>query len=256
MDSAQIERALGSETERFLQVYALTPMPDPEDPLHPESAPGVLRVRASGTDHRNALEAKLADLDTQRRELLRVRDARPQPVRDEKLMVGLNGLAIEAFAASGAALHSKADLADAGRAASYLWKHAWRGEAGGLAHAVFRDRAQGEGFLDDYALLGVGFLGLYESTADKTWLRRARAATPTRCCGVLIRIATERWRRLPVGSMIFAPPEQGDEAYPSGTSAALTLLVRLGKAAGDKRYTEAAARIARQLRGQPERSPT
>jgi uncharacterized protein YyaL (SSP411 family) len=251
---AQIEAVLGREAERFLEAYALTPMPDPADPLHPEAAGSVLRVGSPGAMNSGSVEHQLAVLEPQRRKLLQARDARPQPVRDEKLLVGLNGLAIEAFATSSAALGTPADLADARRAAERVWTLAWNGSR--LGHQIFHGRVQGDGFLDDYALLGRGFLALYRAGGDKVWLQRA---------GTLADALLQRFD--PDGDgllastaetqmLIVAPIEQGDEAYPSGTSAAVDLLAQLSKAIGSKRYAEAAARIARKARGRPEQWPT
>ncbi len=252
----QIETVLGREAGRFLEVYSLTPMPDPADPLHPEAAEGVLRAGGPGPASSGQLEARLAALEPQRRKLLLARDARPQPARDEKLLVGLNGLAIEGFATSSAAFHSRMDLADARRAAERVWKLAWNSKSGRLGHQIFHGRTQGDGFLDDYALLGRGFLALYRAGGDKVWLQRA---------GTLADALLQRFdpdgdgllaSTADTQTLILAPLEQGDEAYPSGSSAAVDLLAQLSEATGSKRYADAAARIAGKVRGRPEQWPT
>ena len=245
---AQIESILGDSAAGFFDVYALTPMPDPDAVLEPEGAPGVLRVRSAST-----IEPRLAGLARQRRKLLQARDTRPQPARDEKLLVGLNGLAIEAFAISSSAFHDHTDLIDAQRAAARIWTLSWDAKNGRLAHQIFRGRAQGEGFLDDYALLGRGFVALHRAGGGKVWLQRAT----TLADALLQRFDLDSAARSMAmdKTLIVAPPEQGDEAYPSGISASVDLLTQLSRATGRKRYSDAAEGAARHAVGPPEQWP-
>src|SRR5262249_52878272 len=167
-----------------------------------------------------------------------------QPPRDEKLLVGLNGLAIESFAISSSVFHSRADRSDAQRAAERVWALAWDSKERRLAHQIFRGRARGEGFLDDYALLGRGILALYRAGGSKVWLQRATTLAdalmqrfdPDAAAASAARDET----------LIIAAPQQGDTAYPSGISASVDLLTQLSHVTGRKRYSAAAERIARQ----------
>jgi len=251
----RIDALLGTSAERFFGTYALTPLPEQADPLEPESAVSVLRVQRPADGDTARVEQQLASLERERRTLLAARDARPQPARDDKLMVGWNGLAISAFVASGNAFHDQTDIAVARRAAQLIWKLAWNAQDAQLNHAIFRGRAQGSGFLEDYALLGGSFLSLYEATGEKVWLQRAR----TLADAMLRRFDADRKGVLPLtaarGTPIVAPLEEGDGAYPSGTSAAAGLLMRLGRATGRAQYTEAATRIGARVERRPEQWP-
>jgi len=251
----QIDAVLETSAERFFSTYALTPMPEQADPLEPEAARCVLRVQRPAAGNAARVEQELASLESDRRSLLAARDTRSQPARDEKLLIGWNGLAISAFVASGSAFHDRTDIATARRAAQLMWKLAWDARNAQLNHAVFEGRAQGSGFLEDYALLGSSFLSLYEATAEKIWLQRAR----TLADAMLRRFDSDRKGLLPLAAageaLIVVPLEEGDGAYPSGTSAAAGLLVRLGQATGRAQYTEAAARIAARAERRPEQWP-
>jgi uncharacterized protein len=251
---SQIEALLGTSAERFFGTYALTPMPDQVDSLQPEAARGVLRVQRPVAGDATRVEQELASLEPQRRKLLSARNARSQPARDEKLLVGWNGLAIDAFVISGTVFHSRDDIAIARRAAERIWALTWNAQSGQLSHEIFRGRAQGSGFLEDYALLGRGFLSLHEATGDELWLRRARLLADALLrqfdaggSGVLAVSTTD--------TLIAVPVDEGDGAYPSGTSSAVELLARLGRADGDRRYADAATRIAHQASGHPELWP-
>jgi hypothetical protein len=253
---SEIEAVLGAGAADFLRAYALTPMPEQTDPLNPETAPGALRVKQPGAGDSDAVEGELASLAPQTRKLLSARERRPHPARDEKLLVGWNGLAVDAFVVSGTVFRNPDDIAIAKRAAERIWNLAWDAQKGQLSHQIFHGRPQGSGFLEDYALLGRSFLSLHEATGEDAWLQRARVLADTLLRrfdahgdGVLTSAAG--------GDMlIVAPIEEGDGAYPSGISAAVDLLARLARATGDQKYTEAAARTARQANAHPEQWPT
>src|SRR6478672_1801856 len=88
---AEITDVLGSaKAERFFGLYELTPLQD--EP----KGPGVLRIRRdqiASEENRANLQGRVAELAQLRDKLLEVRDQRRQPLRDDKIVVALNGLA-------------------------------------------------------------------------------------------------------------------------------------------------------------------
>jgi hypothetical protein len=119
---------------------------------------------------------------------------------------------------------------------------------------MFRGRVQTDGFLQDYALLGAGLLSLADVTGDKMWQDRAAVLAN----GILDRFARAD------GSFSTSPHEkdllipmgdEGDMETPSGTSAAIDVLLRLHKISGDPRYRDAAARAVMHLSGQLQNRP-
>jgi hypothetical protein len=105
--------------------------------------------------------------------LLERRAARPPPPRDDKAIVAWNGLAISAFARAALALGDAPYGETALRAARALVMPLRRGEA--LPHVVLGGRPQGRGFADDYALLALALLDVFELTSDPVWLDDAAA---------------------------------------------------------------------------------
>ncbi len=104
-----------------------------------------------------------------------------------------------------------------------------RGQAPTLLRA-WKDGRAGEvnGFLEDYALLADGLLALYEATFEPRWLLEARALADA----MLARF----WDDAIAGfydtaadheSLIVRPRDTGDNATPSGNSAAADVLLRL-----------------------------
>ncbi len=225
----EIAAALGAApAARFLDAYAIS---SDQPPVHGEPERGVLRLRVpiedtlrrTGQPDAAALRASLAP---QRAALLAVRDARPQPHRNTQVVVAENGLAIAALAGSAGRLGRPDFMAQASAAALHLWDAAWDERAGLLHHELIDGRAEGEGTLDDYALLADGALALAQATGDAQWHARAE-----RLADAMLR----RFAQQPGGGLvasaardlILPPFDTGDDAQPSGTAAAIAMLLRL-----------------------------
>jgi uncharacterized protein len=235
---AEIVNALGpTDADRLFGLYKLTPLPN-----EPGGA-GVLRVRRDQTSSEKGgagLTRRIAELAPLRAKLLEAREKRPRPARDDKIVVAFNGLAIAGLARAGKTLGEPQWIASASRAAEALWQSAFDEKSGRLRRHLFQDRAAGEGFLDDYALLALGFLALGEATGEPVWHARAEAL------GAAIMARFVKPNGLMVTStadshLILPALDLDDHEMPSGTSAAYALLAQLGKT--DARFAEAATRI-------------
>src|SRR5713226_8950818 len=108
-----------------------------------------------------------------RQKLLTARNRRQQPARDEKIVIGLNGLTIGALALSSKILSQPEYVSWARRAAERIWILAWDPKTGALQHEIFEGHALTLGYLDDYALLGDGFMAMYDVTGEPIWEQRA-----------------------------------------------------------------------------------
>ncbi len=248
---AEIREVLGADdAEHFLRTYTLTPLPPekirPDSPEAVEDPPGVLRLRRDA-----AAEPPPAQW---RQRLLQARSARVQPARDNKLLLGLNGLAIESLAMAAKAFGRK-DFEDAARrAAQRLWHVGYDPRRHTLSREIFGGRAHTEGFLEDYALLGRGFLALAENTGDKRWHRHARE----------LGAALARQFLRPDGSLTPAItqdllpmllPDDGDDALPCGTSAAIDLLGRVDHGPRAREAQRILTRVSGQVAQNPVQWP-
>ncbi|MBI2314032.1 MAG: DUF255 domain-containing protein [Betaproteobacteria bacterium] len=251
---AEVDAVLGPDAERFWRAYELREAPPREGDASLEVEPGVLRMRLPSADTltrtgRPGLGEVIAELAPLRERLREVRRQRPQPARDEKLVVAANGLAIEALALSGRLLGEPAWVEAAARAGERLWRTAYDPGARTLRHEVFRGRARGEGFLDDYALLARGYLALADATRDTKWRRRA-----ARLADDILRHFAEPGGRMASsrrGTDLPLPADEfGDQVSPAGPSAALDVLSRLGGA-----HRDGAQRLLRAMAAEVSRRP-
>jgi uncharacterized protein YyaL (SSP411 family) len=252
----EIQSLLGqTEASSFFQVYTLTPLSKEEDV---DRSGGVLRVRlpiedtlrrAGTTDIASTLAAFASD----RAQLLAAREHRPQPRRDEKIIVAWNALTISALARSAPLLGPSEYLPLAHRAAERLWRDAYHPGSGELDHEIFRGRAQSQGYLDDYALLGIAFLDLNDATGGRLWRDRAlqlAAALQVR----FLRNRTFVPTRVS-SDLLIEPKDHGDDSMPSGTSAAVELFTRLSTLTGDANYADSVRRTVLHLSAPLQRHP-
>jgi uncharacterized protein YyaL (SSP411 family) len=247
---AEVTDVLGSaDADRFFGLYRLTPLP--REP----GGPGVLRIRpdqSASEESRLSLPRRVAELAPLRVKLLEARDRRPQPARDDKIVVALDGLAIAGLARAGKALGEPQWIASASRAGEFLWRHAFDETSDRLRHHLFHGEAAGEGFLDDYAMLGLGFLALNEATGERVWLSRAQSVASAilaqfiKADGLAVTSTAD-------DNVLLPAIDLDDHEMPSGTSAAYALLAQLGKT--DARYAQAATKMLARMADKIQSAP-
>lgn len=113
-----------------------------------------------------------ARLVTLRERLRGVREARPRPLCDDKILVAWNGLMIAALAKGARVLHEPAFAERASRAAEFVWTQL-RSADGTLWRRWREGEAAHAAQLDDHADLALGLLELFVTTQEPRWLERA-----------------------------------------------------------------------------------
>ena len=196
---------------------------------------------------RSILRGELAD-ETRAR-LLEIRDRRPQPALDDKVIASWNGLALAALAegsrrlASNKLLRAAVELGEL-LAADPLWR-------------TLRDgHARYPAFLDDYANVAHGFYELHVATGELRWLHESRRLALT---------AVDLFGD-PGRGGFFLTPEGGeqlvarqkafdDNPTPSGSSMLAFVLLRLARIWGDDELEREAVNALRLVRDLLPRAP-
>jgi uncharacterized protein YyaL (SSP411 family) len=204
------------------------------------------------------LEARLRPL---RQKLFESRSGRLRPFLDTKVLTSWNGQMIAAYATAGRVLANPAYTAAAARAADFVLKNL-RNREGRLLRAYGAQPGQSgaarlNGYLDDYAYLTHGVLGLYDGTQDRKWLDEARSLTDTMASYFSDKDAGGFFYTSDDHEKLFArAKDQYDGAQPCGNSMAVRNLVRLAKATGEARYRVLAEKTFKSFAASLKANPT
>ncbi|MFQ5504536.1 MAG: DUF255 domain-containing protein [Planctomycetota bacterium] len=251
---AEIEAVLpGEKASEFLSVYEL--VPTREDPEK-----GVLRVRLSVEPALKRAGVKdvaglLERFSPERAKLLAARNRREQPLRDDKVIAGWNGLAIRALVDAAEILKRPDYVQMAERAAHFVLERL--GTPGdGLRRSYIAGQAREQGVLDDYAFLADGLLALYGATGKRHWLERAGALADTTLAEFEDKGRGGFYMTVEDSGLLVRPKTFEDGALPSGNGVALRVLARLASLTDEPRYERAAQRTLEVLAGGLEQVPS
>ena len=217
---------LAEDQALLLSVTGMDGAANFRDPHHPNDPPTwVLQMRDPGDALNEKVQRALETLHKNRMTW-------PQPLRDDKVLLGWNGLMIEGFADSGRWLENDAWKARAEEAANWIfdnlqttdgWMRCWRS-----------GRASIPATLEDIAGIANACMSIWRNSKEPKWLARA---------GDLYSSAREtffesehgRWSDVRAGdSMLFVRPRScNDGAVPSGTSSILRVMTSLIQAGED-----------------------
>ncbi|XP_068438650.1 spermatogenesis-associated protein 20 isoform X2 [Clinocottus analis] len=185
-----IEGAAGAATlaDIFMHHYGVKEQGNvalEQDPHGELQGQNVLIVRYSVelTAARFGISVEKANelLASARTQMAKVRESRPRPHLDTKMLASWSGLMLSAYAAVGAVLGDEASLERAVQAGNFLKEHLWDADRQTILRSCYRgDEMEVQqisppisGFLDDYAFVIRGSLDLYEATLRTEWLQWA-----------------------------------------------------------------------------------
>jgi uncharacterized protein YyaL (SSP411 family) len=192
--------------------------------------------KLTGRDEDQVLQLALAA----RRKLKAVRDQRPRPHLDDKIVTAWNALMISGLAKGFQVLEDRRYLAAAQRACDFLQKNLFERRLlrsyRGMASAI-------NGFAEDYAFLIQGLLDLYEVDFNIRWLQWA-GELQVQMDGLFADpnggyFSTEEGAT----DILFRIKEDHDGAEPAANSVAAMNLSRLARIFDQKEYQHAAVRL-------------
>jgi hypothetical protein len=259
--TAEVQAVLGDDAEAFMACYNLEPDGNfLEEATREKTGENVLFLRKPlaelAQERGEDVQALTARLAVARERLHTVRQQRPRPLLDDKVLTDWNGLMIAALAKAGRVLREPAFLDAAHRAADFLLT-TLRTPEGRLLHRYRGGVAGLQATLDDYAFLIWGLLECYQATFDPHPLKEA------------LRLQDEqiaRFRDEDDGGFFFTPDdgepllarakELYDGAVPSGNAVTLWNLVRLARMTGRADLEQHADALIRYAAGQVRRMPS
>jgi uncharacterized protein YyaL (SSP411 family) len=167
-----------------------------------------------------------------RRKLYEARSKRVWPGRDEKVLVGWNGLMLRAFAEAASVFDREDYRRTAMRNAEFVLSTLVQKEGVPEGEVrLFRTYKDGkahiDAFAEDYAFYAAGLLSLYEATFEPRWIETARALMDT----LLAHFSDPNGGFFTTAdfheSLVARPKELYDNAIPSANSVGAEALLRL-----------------------------
>ena len=244
----EIDAALGDAAEIFDFHYGVQPhgnAPEGSDPHDEFRGKNILIERhtiAETAQRFKKSEDEIATLLVRCREkLFSIREKRPRPHLDDKIIAAWNGLMISAYARAAQVLDDPRYLEIATRAAKFLRANLYE-EKSKLLYRNYRGgRSDIEGFADDYAFVIQGLLDLYEASFDVDWLKFAVELQETqdrlffdeKNGGYFSTSGKDQ-------SVFLRMKDDNDGAEPAASSVAVLNLLRLAQFRDDKTMAERA----------------
>ena len=190
-----------------------------------------------------------------REKLLAFREERVRPGRDEKVLAAWNGLMLRAFALA-ARVTGREDYREAARRnATFLLENM---KTDGRLRRSHKDgRARFNGYLEDYAMVADGLVGLYEATFETRWLAEA-----DNLCDAMNELFWDEERRAFYDTpadheeLVTRPRDVYDNATPSGNSVAVEVMLRLALLLDRNDYRERAGEVLEEMGGGMEKIPS
>jgi len=243
---AELQSALGKDLDGFPEIYGASPDGNWEakiilNRLGPASRGWLGEER----------EARLSDI---RDKLLRIRNQRPQPPRDDKVLADWNGLAIsglvQAARATGRTEAEKAAVS----AFRFVCDSMQRGDR--LAHSFLDGALVWPGVATDYANMIRAALDLFSLTGEasyferaETWFRAAKRHHFDSESEVYHLVADDGL------ALIARPTSVADEATPAATGAMASSAATLFMLTGAKEYRDHAEQVIGHLSTRAKEDP-
>ena len=188
-------------------------------------------------------EAFLNELVQIKKTLREVREKRPAPGLDDKVITAWNGWMIAAMARGGRVFDNDVYLGTSTRAANFVFDKLFDDELG--LRRIYKDGvAKGEAFLSDYAAMVFASIELFQATGDVLWVNRALQLQK--------QLDAQYWDEAMGGYFLTSHRQEAllvrdkpvnDSAIPSGNAVTAANLVRLAELTGNTAFSDRAQQL-------------
>ena len=251
--SDEAKQVLGRNYNPFAAIYGFHKPPNFEHRFHVPQL--TARLTATASQQGTTAQALWNTLEPLHEKLLAVRDKRPRPLTDTKILASWNGLMIRGFADAGKALKNQAYVDVAGQAADFVLT-TMRAPDGRLYRTYTSGQAKLNAYLDDYAFLADGLIALHRATGAEKWLSAADELTRLQ-----IKLFSDEkgggfyFTSSDHESLIARAKQTSDGAQPAGNSVAAQNLTYLGAHLKNPEYVRLARRTIASAVPLMQRSP-
>ena len=267
-DQEEIIALLGNEkAKRFNRFYGVESSgnaPQGSDPHKEFTGKNILIQRLTldeaAKEFSQPPKALAAELADSRKKLFQVREKRPRPHLDDKIITAWNGLMISAFAKAHQVLNEPRYLKAAVDSATFLKEILYKNQSKTLIRNYREGASTIDGFVDDYAFLTQGLLDLYEASFDITWIEWAQDLQSTQDRLFYDQSAAGYFSATGQDpSILLRLKEDYDGAEPSPNSVSIMNLLRLSQITANDQLLEKAqktlAHFSESITEQPSSAP-
>ncbi len=257
----EVRAALGADSAIFEGRYGLLPSGNaPFDPQQEFVNKNLLYTAQPLTDLAKAAGVTPVDvaesLLRSREVLFDVRNTRPRPLLDDKVLTAWNGLMIAAVARAARVMTGYPGLVEGGdgkddrgprhlesatRAAAFIRDRMWDPKSRRLLRRYRQGDAAIDGYAEDYAFLIFGLIELFQASGDAAWLTWARELQARQ--DELFRDAAGGGYFSTTGedpTVLLRMKEDYDGAEPSPSSVSALNLLALAHLTGEASYSDRA----------------
>jgi hypothetical protein len=169
----EIQNILGADADLFNIYYNIT-----EEGNWEEERTNIFLRKLDDTDLAAKLGIKQDELIQKiidaKAKIFDARSVRVRPGLDNKILASWNGMMLRAYTDAYRVFADDKFLASAKRSAEFINQKLFQNSR---LIRVYQSSDSSDAFLDDYAFIIDGLIGLYESTFDEHWLEQARQLT-------------------------------------------------------------------------------
>jgi len=226
-----------------IRYFGVTEQGNFVDHSHPQPLPGQNVLSIADPTLTDAEKVLLGDA---KRKMSAARAQRVRPQRDDKVLASWNGQMLGAMARAGAVLGEQRYLFAAEKNLTFLKGKLWDDGTRTLYHRWRDGERDNVQLLEGYAFLLEGVIEVYEATLKPEHLDSAIAVAEAMLARFYDSEQGGFWQSAAdAKDLILRIKEEYDGAQPSGNSAAVLALLKLGKITGRKPFTEAAEQSLR-----------
>lgn len=169
-EAEELKSQLGDDFELFSNLYSI------QKGLEWENEKYILVKQMSDSEFSNANSISESKLEAYSEKwnqiLLKTRQTRIRPIKDDKIITSWNAILIDGFIEAYKATNKEAYLINARNTFQFLIDHSYKN--GNLVHSYKEGSKQKEVFLEDYAFMAKSALNLYKVTFERDYLELAK----------------------------------------------------------------------------------